>query len=155
MRFDLPPELAALRQKVRAFVDAHVLPAEAAIIAEDKERRATTLCALQARAKADGLWTPHLPRELGGQGLGVMGMCVLFREMGRSPVGAKVFNCDAPDQGNMDLLLSAGSDEQRRRWLAPLAAGEITSGFSMTEPAPGAGADPANLRTRATAQGDG
>jgi acyl-CoA dehydrogenase len=155
MRFDLPPDLAALRQKVRAFVDAHVIPAEAAIIAEDKERRASTLCALQARAKADGLWTPHLPRDLGGQGLGIMGMCVLFREMGRSPVGAKVFNCDAPDQGNMDLLLNAGSEAIKERWLGPLAAGQITSAFCMTEPAPGAGADPSNLMTRAEEDGDG
>src|SRR5262245_26559279 len=141
MRFDLDPELALLRKQVRAFMDARVLPAESAILAEDRERRATTLAALQAAAKAEGLWTPHLPAELGGRGLGVMGMCVLFREMGRSPVGAKVFNCDAPDQGNMELLLAAGSDAQKARWLAPLAAGEITSAFCMTEPAPGAGAD--------------
>jgi acyl-CoA dehydrogenase len=80
---------------------------------------------------------------------------VLFREMGRSPVGARVFHCDAPDQGNMDLLLAAGSEAIRSRWLAPLARGEITSGFSMTEPAPGAGADPTNLRTRALPDGDG
>jgi acyl-CoA dehydrogenase len=82
-----------------------------------------------------------------------MGMCVLFREMGRSPVGARVFNCDAPDQGNMDLLLGTANDSIKQRWLMPLARGEITSGFSMTEPAPGAGADPSNLRT--TARKDG
>lgn len=155
MRFELSPELAALRRAVRAFVDEHVLPAEGAVIAEDRARRATTLCALQARAKSEGLWTPHLAPELGGKGLGVMGMCVLFREMGRSPVGAKVFNCDAPDQGNMDLLLGAGSDAIKERWLGPLAAGQITSAFCMTEPAPGAGADPSNLLTRAEPDGDG
>lgn len=64
-----------------------------------------TLNKLRAKAKAEGLFVPHLPTEHGGLGLGIMGMCALFREMGRSPVGATCFNCDAPDQGNMDLLL--------------------------------------------------
>jgi acyl-CoA dehydrogenase len=150
MDFTLPPELAELRSRVRAFMDQEVLPNERAIVAEDRRRQYDTLHALQRRAREAGLWTPHLPAEYGGRGLGVMGMCVLFREMGRSPAGARVFNCDAPDQGNMDLLLSSASEPIKKRWLAPLAAGEITSGFSMTEPAPGAGADPSNLRTTAT-----
>jgi acyl-CoA dehydrogenase len=84
-----------------------------------------------------------------------MGMCVLFREMGRSPIAPRAFNCDAPDQGNMDLLLSTASDAIKERWLRPLCAGEITSAFCMTEPAPGAGADPSNLRTRAEKQDSG
>lgn len=153
MSFALSAELAGLRTEVRSFLETHVLPAEDAILKEDESRRHDTLHSLQAKAKAAGLWVPHLPAEYGGRGLGVMGMCVLFREMGRSPVGARVFNCDAPDQGNMDLLLSAGSAEHKERWLVPLANGEITSGFSMTEPAPGAGSDPTNLRT--TARRDG
>lgn len=148
--FDLPPDLADLRGRVRAFVEAHVIPSEASILEEDRERRKDTLTALRERARAEGLFVPHLPVEHGGLGLGVMGMCALFREMGRSPVGAACFNCDAPDQGNMDLLLKAASPAIRARYLAPLARAEITSGFSMTEPAPGAGADPSNLRTRAT-----
>lgn len=154
MEFHLTPHLAELRTRVRAFMEEHVLPNERAIVAEDRRRQYDTLQSLQRRAKDAGLWVPHLPRDLGGQGLGVMGMCVLFREMGRTPVGARVFNCDAPDQGNMDLLLGAGSDAIRQRWLAPLAAGEITSGFCMTEPAPGAGADPSNLKTTARQDGD-
>ncbi|MGK3995832.1 acyl-CoA dehydrogenase family protein [Sorangium sp. So ce1024] len=148
--FDLPPDLADLRGRVRAFVEAHVIPSEASILEEDRERRKDTLTALRERARAEGLFVPHLPVEHGGLGLGVMGMCALFREMGRSPVGAACFNCDAPDQGNMDLLLKAASPAIRARYLAPLARAEITSGFSMTEPAPGAGADPSNLRTTAT-----
>ncbi|KYF55400.1 acyl-CoA dehydrogenase [Sorangium cellulosum] len=148
--FDLPPDLADLRGRVRAFVEAHVIPNEASILEEDRGRRKDTLTALRERARAEGLFVPHLPVEHGGLGLGVMGMCALFREMGRSPVGAACFNCDAPDQGNMDLLLKAASPAIRARYLAPLARAEISSGFSMTEPAPGAGADPSNLRTRAT-----
>ncbi len=154
MDFHLAPHLAELRTRVRAFMEEHVLPNERAIVAEDRRRQYDTLHALQRKAKDAELWVPHLPRELGGQGLGVMGMCVLFREMGRTPVGARVFNCDAPDQGNMDLLLGAGSEAIKQRWLAPLAAGEITSGFCMTEPAPGAGADPTNLKTSARLEGD-
>jgi acyl-CoA dehydrogenase len=154
MNFELSPELSELRRAVRAFMDERVLPNEKKILNEDRARRWDTLRALQADARAAGLWTPHLPPEYGGRGLGVMGMCVAFREMGRSPVGARVFNCDAPDQGNMDLLLSSASPAIRERWLKPLAAGEITSGFSMTEPAPGAGADPSNLRSTARRDGD-
>lgn len=155
MDFHLTPHLQELRTRVSTFMEEHVLPSERAIVAEDRRRQYDTLQALQRRAKEAGLWVPHLPKDLGGQGLGIMGMCVLFREMGRTPVGARVFNCDAPDQGNMDLLLSSGSEAIRQRWLAPLAAGEITSAFCMTEPAPGAGADPTNLLTKATETDDG
>jgi acyl-CoA dehydrogenase len=149
MNFELSPELAELRSVVRAFMEHHVLPHEKAVLDEDGDGKADTLTRLRAEARKAGLWTPHLPKDFGGRGLGIMGMCALFREMGRSPIGASVFNCDAPDQGNMDLLLGAGSAEQRAKYLGPLAAGETTSGFAMTEPAPGAGADPSNLRTRA------
>jgi acyl-CoA dehydrogenase len=152
--FDLPPELADLRARVRAFVDENVLPNEAKILEEDVTKKRDTLNALRKQAKAEGLFVPHLPKEHGGLGLGIMGMCALFREMGRSPVGAACFNCDAPDQGNMDLLLKAASPAIREQWLGPLARGEITSGFSMTEPAPGAGADPSNLKTVAREDGD-
>ena len=153
--FDLPPHLAELRSRVRAFVDEHVIPSEAKILEEDRDKGRATLNELRARAREEGLFVPHLPKEHGGLGLGVMGMCALFREMGRSPVGAAAFNCDAPDQGNMDLLLKSASPKIRDLWLGPLAKGEITSGFSMTEPAPGAGADPSNLKTRATKTDDG
>lgn len=149
MDFMLNEVLSATRARVRQFVDAHIIPAEDIILAEDKAGKRDTLKALQAKARADGLWVPHLPPALGGMGFGPMGMCALFREMGRSPVGAKVFNCDAPDQGNMDLLLMAAKKEHQERYLAPLVRAEITSAFCMTEPAPGAGADPSNLRTTA------
>jgi acyl-CoA dehydrogenase len=155
MNFALTPELAALRKQVRVFMDSRVIPNERAIVDEDRQRKYDTLRGLQAEAKQANLWTPHLPVELGGLGLGVMGMCVLFREMGRSPVGARVFHCDAPDQGNMDLLINSASPAIKEKWLAPLVRGEITSGFSMTEPAPGAGADPSNLKTRARKDGAG
>ena len=155
MQFELPEELRRLRADVRDFVDSRIIPNEDAIVAQDRERRYELLESLRSEARDAGLFTPHLPAELGGLGLGVMGMCVLFREMGRSPVGAAVFNCDAPDQGNMDLLNQWGTAEQHQRFLLPLCRGEVTSAFCMTEPAPGAGADPSNLRTRAEPDGDG
>jgi acyl-CoA dehydrogenase len=154
MDFTLRPELEELRSQVRTFVTDRVIPNEKQLIAEDREKRSGTLRSLQQEVRALGLWTPHLPVELGGRGLGIMGMCVLFREMGRSPVGARVFHCDAPDQGNMELLAARASPTLREKYLKPLCEDRITSAFSMTEPAPGAGADPSNLRTRAVLDGD-
>ncbi len=153
MDFSLSPDLAALRLEIRSFMDERVLPKEDDVIREDTAGQDGTLKQLQQVARKAGLFVPHLPAEYGGRGLGILGMCTLFREMGRSPVGARVFNCDAPDQGNMDLLLQKASPALRQRWLGPLAKGEMTSAFCMTEPAPGAGADPSNLRTRAVKEG--
>jgi acyl-CoA dehydrogenase len=147
-------ELNELRTKVRSFMEDHVIPNEGRVVAEDREGNGDTMKDLQRKAREAGLWTPHLPVEFGGRGLGTMGMCTLFREMGRSLIGPRVFNSDAPDQGNMDLLLRSASPEIQRAYLRPLCDGSITSGFSMTEPAPGAGADPSNLRTKAHKEGD-
>jgi acyl-CoA dehydrogenase len=155
MDFALSPELAALREEIRAFMAARVLPRENELIRQDGVGEDGALKELQEAARKAGLFVPHLPAQYGGRGLGILGMCTLFREMGRSPVGARVFNCDAPDQGNMDLLLQKASPALRERWLSPLARGEITSSFCMTEPAPGAGADPSNLKTRAVRDGNG
>ncbi len=154
MDFELPPELKDLRARVRAFIDERVLPVEKQLFEAALGGDTSRLRELRAAAKAEGLFVPHLPVEHGGLGLGVLGMCALFREMGRSLLGASVFNCDAPDQGNMDLLLRSASPALRERYFGPLARGESTSAFCMTEPAPGAGADPSNLRTTATQDGD-
>ena len=154
MNFTLDPELSALRAQVRTLIDDHIIPAEETLLSEDAVGRDDTLKRLRGLAKDAGLWTPHLPVDHGGRGLGFFGMAVLFREMGRSLVGPAVFGCDAPDQGNMDLLIRSASQEIQERYLAPLCAGETTSAFCMTEPAPGAGADPRNLKTTATRVGD-
>jgi acyl-CoA dehydrogenase len=155
MDFAPSNELAALRDEIRSFMEARVFPKESDVIREDAAGEDASLKALQQEARQAALFVPHLPAEYGGRGLGILGMCTLFREMGRSPVGARVFNCDAPDQGNMDLLLHQASPALRERWLVPLARGEVTSAFCMTEPAPGAGADPSNLRTRAVREAEG
>jgi len=96
---------------------------------------------------------PQVPRELGGLGLDTRGMAVVFEEAGYSILGPQALNCAAPDEGNMHMLHVIATGEQRDRYLAPLAAGDTRSCFAMTEPAPGAGSDPAMLRT--TARRDG
>ncbi len=154
MDFELSPELKELRTRVRTFMEERVIPREKELFDGALRGEKKELAALREEVKKEGLFVPHLPKEHGGMGLGILGMCALFREMGRSLLGAHLFNCDAPDQGNMDLLLKVASPAIRERYFAPLARGETTSAFCMTEPAPGAGADPGNLRTTAAEDGD-
>ena len=95
MNFGFAPEIEALRAQVRRFVDEKIIPVEDRILADDAKGDRNLLNGLRAEAKTAGLYTPHLPEAFGGKSLGTMGMCALFREMGRSLVGPKVFNCSA------------------------------------------------------------
>jgi acyl-CoA dehydrogenase len=147
-----PPGLEELRGRYRAFMEAHVYPNEAAIAAED-DAGLELVDALRGRAKAEGLWAPHLPPEAGGTGTGFLAYAYLNEEIGRSAWAQYVFGCQAPDAGNAEILWQFGTDEQKERWLAPLVAGEIRSFFSMTEPEV-SGSDPTGLRTRAVRDGD-
>ncbi len=145
--FDLGPELPALRERVRKFVEAEVIPREPETrhaAALEKVRRE-----LQAKAKAAGLFLPTLPKALGGLGLSWREIAVVLEEAGRSLFGPQALNAAAPDEGNMHLLAQVASEAQRARFLIPLAAGEIRSSFSMTEPRPGAGSDPSLLSAKA------
>lgn len=108
---------------------------------------------LQEQAKAAGLFAPQLPARWGGHGLDLRGQSVVFEEAGYSLLGPLALNCAAPDEGNMHLLEVVASEEQRERYLRPLALGQIRSCFAMTEPAPGAGSDPSMLTTTATRAG--
>ena len=103
--------------------------------------------------KQRGLWAPHLPPELGGLGLSLTGFAHVSALLGETPIGHYLFNCQAPDIGNCDLLLAHGSADQRRRWLEPLARGEIRSCFAMTEPE-FAGSNPVWMATTAKRDGD-
>jgi acyl-CoA dehydrogenase len=105
---------------------------------------------LQSQARDAGLLAPHVPQEWGGCGLDVRGQAVVFEAAGYSLLGPLALNCAAPDEGNMHLLERVADEEQKAQYLRPLAAGEIRSCFAMTEPAPGAGSDPAMLATTAT-----
>jgi acyl-CoA dehydrogenase len=153
MDFALSQPLQELRERVRAFVRAEVIPLEPHEN-EDDDLPAELLTAVRDRARRAGVWGPQLPAEYGGLGLGTVALCVLFEEAGYSPLGPLALHCAAPDEGNMHLLHRAATPEQQKCYLAPLARGEVRSCFAMTEPAPGAGSDPTMLRTRAERRGD-
>jgi acyl-CoA dehydrogenase len=147
-----PPGLEELRERYRAFMEEHVYPAEAALAREDDAAQ-KLIEELRARAKAEGLWAPHLPPEAGGNGQGFLAYAYLNEEIGRIAWAQLVFNCQAPDAGNGEILHMFGTGEQKERWLKPLVEGEIRSFFSMTEPEV-SGSDPTSLRTRAVRDGD-
>jgi acyl-CoA dehydrogenase len=147
--FELEPELVELRDRVRAFVRDVAIPAEARDVSVhglDEGLRAE----LQEEARRAGLFAPQVPVEHGGLGLDMRSVAVVFEEAGYSLLGPQALNCAAPDEGNMHLLHVVATQEQKERFLHPLAAGDVRSCFSMTEPAPGAGSDPSMLKTTAT-----
>ena len=156
MDFSLSSEIEAYRRRVRAFVEAHIIPLEANRDAYDEGDNISQayLDPLRTKARADGLWCFQMPKERGGLGLGVVGMAACYEEMNRSIFGPAVFNCAAPDDGNMMLLEKTGTDAQKDRWLQPIIEGRVRSAFVMTEPHPGSGSDPAGMtRTTATRKG--
>jgi len=151
MDFTLPPEIETLRLRTRAFVAEHVLPLEAdpENFSEHENIPAERLAPLREKAKAAGLWAPQSPREFGGMALPIVAWAAIYEEAARSVFGPLALNCMAPDDGNMNLLARAGTQQQKERWLRPIVAGEVRSSFVMTEPAPGGGSDPGMIRTRA------
>jgi acyl-CoA dehydrogenase len=148
--FSIPPELDGLRRRVADFVRDEVLPVESDITEGDFDQ---ILEGLRKKARDAGLWTPHLPEEWGGLGAGPLGMALISQECGVSGLASLALNAMAPDEGNMHLLLHAGTEEQKERYLRPLAAAEVRSCFAMTEQA--AGSDPTLLRARAVEDGGG
>ncbi len=156
MDLRLLPDLDDLRQRYRDFVAREILPLEEDpdVYDEHENIAEPALRALRAKAKAAGLWAPQMPRERGGLGLDRVGMAACYEEMGRSIFGPAVFNCAAPDDGNMILLEAVATSAQKDRWLQPIIDGKVRSSFAMTEPAPGAGSDPGLMRTRAERRGD-
>jgi acyl-CoA dehydrogenase len=142
-------EIQELRERYRAFMEEHVYPNERRLHADDTE----LIRELQAKAKEEGLWAPHVPPEAGGTGQGFLAYAHLNEEIGRSTYAQLVFGCQAPDAGNAEILFMFGTDGQKDRWLRPLVAGEIRSFFSMTEPEV-PGSDPTTLRTTAQRDGD-
>ncbi|MBM3601767.1 MAG: acyl-CoA dehydrogenase [Alphaproteobacteria bacterium] len=155
MDFTLSPEVEDYRRRVRAFVADHVMPVERDSAAYDEHENIADgpLRALRARARAEGLWCFQMPRERGGQGIGLVGMAACYEEMGRSIFGPVSFNCMAPDDGNMMLLNRVATEKQKQRWLQPIVDGKVRSAFVMTEPHPGSGSDPSMMLTRAERRG--
>jgi acyl-CoA dehydrogenase len=151
MDFSLPPEIEDVRLRTRAFVAEHILPLEGDPAAwDDHENIAdTALAKVRAKAKAASLFSPQVPRALGGMGLPLIGQAAMYEEANRSVFGPVCFNAAAPDDGNMRLLAQVATPAQQARWLAPIVAGQVRSAFAMTEPHPGAGSDPGMMLTRA------
>ncbi len=157
MDFSLPPEIDALRLKVRGFVEQHVMPLEAdrANYDEYENIRLEVLAPLREKAKAQGLWAPQMPKSRGGLGLPMVGWAAFYEEANRSIFGPLSFNCCAPDDGNMNVLNKVlKTDAQKDQWLQPIIDGKIRSSFVMTEPHPGSGSDPGGMMlTRAVRHG--
>ncbi len=149
--FETEPEFEERLQWMRGFVREEIYPLETLQLDWPALLRATA--PLAERVKQAGLWAPHLPPELGGQGFGQLRLGLMHEILGASPLAPFVFGCQAPDSGNSEILALAGTDAQKQRWLEPLLAGEIRSCFSMTE-RDRAGSDPTVLETNASLDGD-
>lgn len=154
MDFSIPAHVQDIVHRVRQFVDDEVIPLEQELIRANDELTHEQVQALRNKAKAQGLWCPTMPKDLGGMGLNIQEIVPVFEAAGRSLIGPLAIHCAAPDEGNMHTLESFANPEQRERYLRPLVTGEIYSGFSMTEPPNGAGSDPSMLQTRAVREGD-
>jgi alkylation response protein AidB-like acyl-CoA dehydrogenase len=140
--------------RVREFVRDEVMPLESKMAGAGFRSLLPDLEAVRARARAHGIWAPYLPREHGGMGLSLYDYAFVSEELGRTPLGHYSLNCQAPDVGNLELLLAHGSPAQKKEFFEPLAAGRIRSCFSMTEP-DHAGSNPVWMSTRADkADGD-
>jgi acyl-CoA dehydrogenase len=150
--FQTEPEFQEKLDWMRDFVREEVWPLE--VLDGDRATRARLIKPLQDQVKARGLWACHLSPELGGQGYGQVKLGLMNEILGASMYASPIFGNQAPDSGNSEILSLYGNPEQKKRWMEPLLAGEIRSAFSMTEPAPGAGADPTMLRTTAVLDGD-
>ena len=152
--FSTEPEFEAKLDWMRAFVRENVWPLETLMEDLGWEGLRQAAAPLQDDVRAQGLWAAHLEPELGGQGFGQVKLGLMHEILGSSPIAPLVFGNAAPDSGNSEVLALAGTPEQKDRYLYPLLAGDLKSGFSMTEPET-AGSDPTLLQTRATPDGDG
>jgi acyl-CoA dehydrogenase len=161
MTFIFSEKSKDLQKRVKAFIDEEIIPVEQAYQAEMTAARQAgnpwivpvAVERLKKKARAAGLWNLFLPESKFGAGLTNLEYAPLCELMGRVSIAAEVFNCSAPDTGNMETLVRYGSSEIQERWLAPLLAGEIRSGFAMTEPAV-ASSDATNIEARIVRDGD-
>jgi alkylation response protein AidB-like acyl-CoA dehydrogenase len=153
MDFSIPAELQATLDKVRRFMDDEVIPLEKDFLLGGMEPVQTQLDALRRKVKTLGLWLPQIPKDHGGMGLNLMDFGLIGAELGRSPLGHYVFNCQAPDAGNMEILMQYANPAQQARFMVPLLNGEIRSCFGMTEPE-FPGSNPSWMGTRAVRDGN-
>jgi len=157
MVFDFSGKVKDLQRRLTAFMEEHVYPNEAKYREHcqgaNKWKPVPVIEELKPKARAAGLWNLFLPASEHGAGLTNLEYAPLCEIMGRSPVGPEVFNCSAPDTGNMEVLERYGSADLKQRWLKPLLAGEIRSCFAMTEPRV-ASSDATNIESTIAREGD-
>ena len=157
MNFEYSNKVKDLQDKLTNFMNEHVYKNEA--VYKEEVEKGGRWCVpkimedMKSKAKAQGLWNLFLPESDLGAGLTNTEYAPLCEIMGRSPIGAEVFNCSAPDTGNMEVLVRYGTKEQQNQWLTPLLNGEIRSAFAMTEPDV-ASSDASNIQARIDRNGD-
>jgi acyl-CoA dehydrogenase len=152
MTNSLDANLNSLLPKIQEFVRSEIYPLEPAFLRRPFRDLSAELNAKRELVKTAGMWTPHLPKQYGGLGLKLSEFAHVSEELGRSPLGHYVFNCQAPDIGNTEILISHGTDEQKRNYLEPLIRGDVRSCFSMTEPEH-PGSNPSWMSTSAVKEG--
>ena len=157
MHFEYSDKVKELQKRLLAFMDEYIYPNEKLyhqqIDEGDRWQPTAIIEELKPKARAAGLWNLFLPENPYGEGLSNLEYAPLCEIMGRSTMAPEVFNCSAPDTGNMEVLARYGSEEQRERWLKPLLNGEIRSCFAMTEPAV-ASSDATNIQSSIVREGD-
>ncbi len=134
MDFSISPSLQAMIRTIREFMEREVYPVEREFLNHGFREMLPILTEKRQKVKEMGLWAPHIPEAYGGCGLSLSEFAAISEELGRSPIGHYLFNCQAPDVGNMEILMHYGTPEQKERYLLPLVQGQIRSCFSMTEP---------------------
>ncbi len=145
--------LTEMLQEIQAFLETEIYPLEKGVRENSFQAMLPVLAEKRAAVKANGWWTPQISEKWGGPGFSLAEFGKVSEILGRSPLGHYVFNCQAPDAGNMEILIEHGSDYQRETFLQPLLDGKIRSCFSMTEPAH-AGSNPVIMSTQAVKDGD-
>ncbi len=161
MDFSIRPETDRQLERVKTMIRDEIMPREHAFHAEVEigdrweytQKQSEILESLKSSAKAQGLWNFWLTDSANGQGLSTVEYAYFAEEMGRTPLAAEVFNCNAPDTGNMEVFERYGSQAMKERWLAPLMSGDIRSAYLMTEPDV-ASSDPTNLEFECKREGD-
>ena len=153
MDFSEPEKVRSIRGIIREFMRREVYPLEPRFRGQSFASLLPELRAAREKAKQTGLFAAHIPEALGGGGLSLTEFAHMSEELGRSPIGHYIFNVQAPDVGNMEILMEHGTEEQKERFLMPLVRGEIRSCFTMTEPE-FAGSNPVWMGTVARKEGD-